>query len=240
LEEELEKSSGKRQLRIALALAMLGAKSGAQTIYNEIKHQLQSSLPLLKEHVEHSGDNFRSPPDQGAAPISANLIYALGMTRSELNLSSIELVSELFRAESIDDFKVKDKALFFYIDAVCYAANMIGSKKAIPHLKKIHENQFLNNRSLKSGIEKDHILERLSLMELILGRALARSGSAEGYEVLIEYLDDMRGVLAEFSHGTLVKITKCDFGKNKEEWGKWLTTNKGELTPVALEERPFG
>jgi hypothetical protein len=240
LEEELKKSSGKMQLRIALALAMLGSESGAQTIYNEIKNQLHSSLPVLKEHVEHSGPNNRTPPDQGAAPICANLIYALGMTRSDLNLFSIKLVSELFRAESIEDFKVKDKALFFYIDAVCYAANMIGSKMAIPHLKKIHHNQFLNNMSLKRGIEKDHVLERLSLMELILGRALARSGSAEGYEVLIEYLEDMRAVLAEFSHGTLIKITKRDFGKKKEEWSKWLTINKGGLKPVAMEERAFG
>jgi flavin-dependent dehydrogenase len=240
LEEELEKCSGKMQLRIGLALAMLGAESPAQIIYNEIENQLKSSLPLLKEHVEHSGGNFRAPPDQGAAPICANLIYALGMTGSDLNLHSIELVSERFRAESINDFRAKDKALFFYIDAVCYAANMIGSKKAIPHLKKIHDNQFLHNRSLKRGIEKDHLLERLSLIELILGRALARSGSVVGYEVLIEYLDDMRGVLGEFSHGTLVKITKHDFGKNKEEWGNWLTTNKGELTPVALEGHPFG
>lgn len=237
LEEELGKSSGKMQLRIALALAMLGAESGAQTIYNEINNQLQSSLPVLVEYVEHSGDN--TPPDQGAAPICANLIYALGMTRSDLNLLSIKLVSDLFRAESIDDFKIKNKALFFYIDAVCYSANMIGSKNAIPHLKKIHKNQFLNNKSLKRGIEEEYVYERLSLMELILGRALARSGSAEGYEILIEYLDDMRAVLAEFSHNTLVKITNCDFGKNRDEWSRWLITNNDRLNPVALEDRPF-
>jgi hypothetical protein len=240
LEDELKRSSEKMQLRIALALAMLGSESGAQTIYSEIDNQLQSSLPLLKEHIEHSGPNDRTPPDQGAAPVCANLIYALGMTISHLNLLSIELVSELFRAESIDDFKTKDKALFFYIDAVCYSANMIGSKKAIPHLKKIHKNQFLNNRSLKRGIEKDHVLERLALMELILGRALARSGSMEGYDVLMEYLDDMRAALAEFSHSTLVKITKSDFGKNQERWRNWLATNKNRLKPVALEDRPFG
>jgi hypothetical protein len=239
LEDELIRSSEKMQLRIALALAMLGSESGALTIYTEIENQLQSSLPLLKEHIEHSGPNDRTPPDQGAAPVCANLIYALGMTKSHLNLRSIELVSEQFRAESIDDFKTKDKALFFYIDAVCYSANMIGSKKAIPFLKKIHNNQFLNNRSLKRGIEKDHVLERLSLMELILSRALARSGSEEGYEVLIGYLDDMRAVLAEFSHGTLVKITKRDFGKNKERWHNWLTTNIDRLKPVALENRPI-
>ena len=88
----------------------------------------------------------------------ANLIYALGMTRSELNLLSIELVSEIFGADSIDDFKAKDKALFFYIDAVCYAADLIGNKMVVPFLQKIYNNKFLNNKSLKEGIEEDHIL----------------------------------------------------------------------------------
>ena len=219
------------QLRIALALAMLGSESGAVIIFNEIDRQLQTSLPVLKEHIEHSGGKYRTPPDQGAAPICANLIYALGMTRSELNLFSIELVAELFRADSIDDFKEKDKALFFYIDAVCYSAGLLGNKKAIPHLNRIHKNKFLNNRSLKKGIEDDHVLERLSLMELILGRALARSGSYKGYEILIEYLDDMRAILAEFAHDTLVKITNRDFGKVMGDWKNWLARNKANLIP---------
>lgn len=34
LEEELKRNSGKMQLRIALALAMLGSESGAEIIYN--------------------------------------------------------------------------------------------------------------------------------------------------------------------------------------------------------------
>jgi flavin-dependent dehydrogenase len=240
LEEELTKSSGELQLRIARALAMLGSPSGAEIIFNEIDSQLKSSLPLLKQHVQHSGDNNRTPPDQGAAPVCANLIYALGMTRSELNLISIEIVSELFRADSIDDFKVKDKALFFYIDAVCYAADLIGNKMVISSLQKIHDNIFLNDRSLKEGIEEDHVLERLSLMELILGRSLARSGSAEGYEILIEYLDDMRAVLAEFAHNALVKISDNDFGKVKDNWEKWLEDNRSELMPVPLKNRPVG
>lgn len=241
LEEELKKASGKMQLRIALALAMHGSVSGALVIYNEIENQLSTvSLPRLKEHVQHSGPSNRTPPDQGAAPICANLIYALGMTRSDLNIFVIELVAELFGADKIDDFQEKEKGLFFYIDAVCYAAELIGNKAVIPSLKKIHANPFLNNRSLKSGIEESHVLERLSLIELILGRALARSGSAQGYEVLIEYLDDMRAILAEFAHTTLVKITDHDFGKSKNHWSRWLRSKGDKLEPVALTERPIG
>ena len=59
-------------------------------------------------------------------------------------------------------------------------------------------------------------------------------------EALIEYLDDMRAILAEFAHGTLTKITDQDFGKDKEEWNKWLAANENIIEPVALIERPFG
>ncbi len=235
LEEELKNSTGKMQLLIARALAMHGSESGALVIYKEIEHQLNSlSLPELKEYVMHSGN---TPPDQGAAPLCANLIYALGMTRSDLNLSVIELVSHLFSADNIGDFEKTEKALFYYVDAVCYAAELIGNKAAIPSLQRIHANPFLRNRSLKNGIEESHVLEHLALMEIILGRALARSGSVEGYKVLIEYLDDMRAALTEFSHVTLVRIADCDLGKDKKEWNKWLDSNSDQLEPIAIPDR---
>ena len=127
--------------------------------------------------------------------------------------------------------------MFFYVDAVGYSSELIASEAVIPYLKKMHANPFLNKRSLKSGIEERHVLERLGLMELILGRALARSGSAEGYEVLIEYLDDMRAILAEFAHGALVKITDRDFGKNKQEWSDWMNAIATDLKPVPMMDR---
>ncbi|MDG2254813.1 MAG: FAD-dependent oxidoreductase [Opitutaceae bacterium] len=239
LEEALQANSGKMQLRIALALAMHGSESGALVLFQEIERQLSSvSLPKLKEHVEHSGGKTRTPPDQGASPICANLIYALGMTRSELCTFAIELVSEMFRAESQDDFQNKEKGLFFYIDAVGYAAELTANRALIPSLQKLHANPFLNKQSLKSGIESHHVLERLSLMDLILGRALARCGSGEGYETLIDYLDDMRAVLAGFAHNTLVKVSSQDFGKDKKAWTQWLSSNESRLQPVVLKERP--
>ena len=59
-------------------------------------------------------------------------------------------------------------------------------------------------------------------------------------KVLIEYLDDMRAVLAGFAHISLVKVTNEDFGKDKDKWKKWLRRNEISLVPVALTERPIG
>ena len=98
LEKTLENSSGKGAIRIAQALAMLGSGSAAPTLFDEINRQLSGDkLPELEEAIRHaSGD--RAPPGQGAMPLCANLIYALGMTRSRLNITVGEKVAELLLA----------------------------------------------------------------------------------------------------------------------------------------------
>jgi flavin-dependent dehydrogenase len=241
LSKAYKESGGKMKQRIALALAFHGSDIGAKTIYDEIENQLKDKkLPLLLEEVAHSGHDMKPPPDQGAAPICANLIYALGLTCSPMIIHTVKRFAESFRTNDITDFRRKSKALFFYIDAVGFASSRIGSREVIPYLLKIHSNEFLSNRSLKKGIEKDFILERLSLMELILGRALSCCASPKGYEILIEYLDDMRAVLAGFAHETLITLSGKDFGKDKVKWNKWLASKNGKLSPVPILERYMG
>jgi hypothetical protein len=117
---------------------------------------------------------------------------------------------------------------------------LLGSEEAIPALKQLHACQFLRNQSLKSGIEAEFILERRAILELNLGRALARSGDIDGLNILIEYLDDMRAVLAEFAHTTLIRITNQDFGKNKLGWSAYVNSITGSFKPVPLAERMEG
>ena len=240
LENALRNSSGKRALRIAQALAMLGAESAGQTLFDEINKQLATDkLPLLDEDIRHAGGDT-APPGQGAMPVCANLVYALGMTRSKLNLVVWENIARLFNPKGPEDFYNKDLGLFYYVDAVCYGAELLGSKKAIEPLKQLHACEFLKNQSLKNGIESEFILERRALLELIIGRALARSGSVEGLHILIEYLDDMRAVLAEFAHTTLIRITSQDFGKVKPEWSTYANTISGSFRAVPLSKRTEG
>ena len=248
LERKLKESTGKRALRIAQALAMLGSGGGAEIIFGEIQDQLNKwgELPPIEDEIMHAG--HRAPPDQGAMPLCANLIYALGMTRSELNVKAWELVSDHFQANELVDFYMRDKSLFNYVDAICYGAGLLGNRAAIPFLIKIHSNRFLNGNSTKSdtageyisGIESEYVFERLALMELILGRALARCGSVDGLQILIEYLDDSRAVFTEFAHATLIRISGKDFGKIKQKWSDWVRTIATDFEPVPLLEREDG
>ena len=248
LERKLKESNGKLALRIAQALAILGSGSGAEIIFKEIQNQVNKWDELPPYEGEDLGSSL-APPDHGLIPLCANLIYALGMTRSELNIKAWELVSDHFRADELIDFyNHNNKSLFNYIDAVCYGAGLLGSRAAIPFLNKIHSNRFLSGQSIKSdtageyisGIQSEFIYERLALLELIIGRALARSGSVDGLEILVEYLDDARAILTEFAHTTLIKITGEDFGKNKQKWSDWISAGTSDFQPVPLKERIDG
>jgi hypothetical protein len=101
LERALRRTSGKRALRISQALAMFGAETAAQTLHDEIMHQLSDgTLPQLEVPVKWSEDKM--PPDQAAMPVCANLIYSLGMTRSRLNIPVYNKVVEIFKPESTE------------------------------------------------------------------------------------------------------------------------------------------
>jgi flavin-dependent dehydrogenase len=239
LEKALAENSGKMAVRIAQALAMFGEKSAAQTLYNEIMHQLENNeLPELLEPVKWG--ETQTPPDQAAMPHCANLIYSLGMTRSREIISVCEKVSEIFNPKSIDEFSTPRYGFFYYVDAVCYGAELLGNKNAISALKKLHNCEFLNNKSLKNGMDPGYIYERLALLELNLGRALTLSGSTDGVNILIGYIDDIRGIMAEFAHITLVKSTGKDFGKNKPEWQSWIQSVGSSFLPIPVKERIDG
>jgi hypothetical protein len=240
LQKALRNSSGIRALRIAQALAMFNSESAAQTLFDEINAQLANDkLPLLDEEIKHHGGDA-APPGQGAMPLCANLVYALGMTRSSLNIPVWKRIADLFKPAGPDDFYDKDLGLFYYVDAVCYGAELLGNKKAVPSLKQLHKCKFLKDQSLKNGIEPEFILERRALLELNIARALARSGSVDGLNILIDYLDDMRAVLAEFAHTTLIRITDKDFGKIKSQWSAYTDSIADSLQPVPLTERTDG
>lgn len=242
LERKLQATTGNRRLRIAQALAMLGHESAATVLSEEIHNQLKDdSLPPLTASIKHyTGGGDAAPPGQGGMPLCANLVYAIGMTRSPLTIPVLQRVADAMQVNDPDDFYSKEQALFFYIDAVCYSAGLVGDPACVPALKKIHSIPWLSHQSLKSGVEEDYILERRAMLELILGRAMARCGSTDGLQILIDYLDDMRAILAECAHTTLSRITNQDFGKDKSAWKQWVSTNASEFRPVPLHKRYDG
>lgn len=236
LERALLSAEGSRRMLLAQALAMYGWASCVPTLIDEIESSLAAgSLSPRTSRIRHAG----LPPDQGAMPDVVYLMYSLAMTQDKRGLAIWDKVAELF-SPTEDDFKDRLKGTFYYVDALCYAAELLGSAEAVPILNKIHRHRSLQNLVIKSGFQPDFVHERRAMLELGLARALARCSSTAGLDTLISYLGDRRAVLAEFAHTTLVAVTGENFGKDASAWSAWLTKVKSSFKPRPLLKRPSG
>jgi hypothetical protein len=122
--------------------------------------------------------------------------------------------------------------IFYYVDAVSYAAERSGLPDFIPLLQQLHAHAPFHNRTAYDGFQPDYIQERLAYLELVIGRALARCGSVEGFLILVSYLRDNRALLAEHVHSELAAITDEDYGKDGPAWSSWVELNADRITSV--------
>jgi len=234
LESALEKRKGTERIIIAKALAAMGSSAGIEDLIAALQSLTpDEGLQHLQAHIRH----VQLPPDQGAMPEAANLVYTLGMARNERALPVWDHFSSII-AETAE-FHIRDRnlGLFYYVDAICFGAERLGDPRAVPFLQRIHANPAFRDRGTSTGFEPDIFLERLAYVELVIARAMARCGDRKGYEVLIGYLNDARALLAEHAHSELQSITAQDFGKNAHGWQNWLTTSNRWREPHPIEEQ---
>jgi ribulose 1,5-bisphosphate synthetase/thiazole synthase len=236
LAEALSGADEKPGVRLAQALAKCGSAAGAATLIAEIeRHLADGTLPPRTSKVLYT----QRPPDQGAMPDVAYLIYSLGMTRDRGVLAVLGKVAELL-SPTEEDFRDRYKGTFYYVDSVCYGAELLGDGEAVAALNKIHAHSCLRNLVVRNGFEADFIHERRAMLELAIGRALARCGSSDGFAILISYLADNRALLAEGAHSALVAISGRDYGKDARPWSSWLAEARDSLGPYPLRERLDG
>jgi hypothetical protein len=215
-------------------LAVLGSKAGVPVLVSEMQERLSGDkLPGREGKVRHAG---RNPPNQGAAPEPASLLYSLGMARDPRVLPVWERVVELLEDAAADEILDPVEAWYYYISYLAYGAERLGDPAAVPLLSRLHSYPPVHNQMALSGFQSDHLPERLAYLEVLIGRALARSGSPEGYLILINYLDDTRTLLAEHAHSELVSITGEDFGKNPSRWSEWLEREGDDLKSAPWTE----
>lgn len=222
------------QILIAQALAMYGSQYGVPILISEIeKYISKGELPSINMRIRYT----QLPPDQAAMPEVVYLIYSLGMTRDKRSIKVWNKVVDLLLLyiKDEEDFKDKNKCIFYYIDSVCFGIERLGDPEAVPILEKLHKCPFLKNQVVKTGLQIDYIQERRAILELAIGRALARCGSLKGFEILINYLDDNRALLTEQAHTELTLITGKDYGKVVEKWLDWLYKEQNALKPCPLK-----
>jgi ribulose 1,5-bisphosphate synthetase/thiazole synthase len=229
---EAAMASTPRKLLVAQALAIHGSRAAVPVLAEAIEKAMAAgALPVRTANARWA----QLPPDQGAMPDSAYYLYALGMIRDPRALPVWDKIASLFDA-GLDDFRDRLRTPWHWVDGVCFGAERLGDPAAIAALQKLHAHPLLHGQSVKSGFQTDFVIERVAMLELGLGKALARCGSPAGYRILIEYLDDNRAALAEQAQSNLIRLAGRDCGKVRSEWEEWLSANLSTLRPAALTE----
>jgi flavin-dependent dehydrogenase len=235
----LEKALGQerdfsRRVPLARALALVGSTSGVGVLISAIQKQLAGDqLPECGATIRHAHEYA---PDQAAMPHAACLLYSLGMARDSRALPVWQRVVDLLATAGEEDVWSRAKGVFHYVDALCTGAEQLGDPAAIPILKQLHSYAPFHRKELLRGFQADCLKERAAYLEVVIGRALARCGSPDGVVILINYLNDVRTILAEHAHDHLVAATGQDFGKDVAAWSQWLEMEGETLQPVPWSE----
>jgi len=236
LERAYRNASGPRRLRLAQALALLGRQAGVPMLADAILDQLAAGqLPPRRSQIRHV---TRFAPDQAAMPETAYLVYTLGMARDPRSLPVWQRVVDLLASARVEEVCRQDSGVFHYVDAVCLGAERLADPAASPILQQLHSYPPFRGHRLTSGFQADYLPERVAYLEIAIARALARCASPEGLVILIDYLEDVRAVLAESAHDELIAVTGQDLGTDIAAWCAWLEAAAEELQPTPWAAPP--
>jgi hypothetical protein len=230
LERAYEKAEGMRKIRLAQALALYGSRTGVPTLVSAIDSALAGDeLPKRTASILY----VTEPSDHGAMPDVCYLLYTLAYARDKRSVALWKRVADLLRPEE-EDFKDPKLGIFYYIHSICFGAERLGDEEAVPVLFQIHQNRWLKRLQSSQPYEVDYFRERKAILELAIGRALARCGSLVGYEILIEYLGDNRSLLSLQAESELERLTSEHFQNDREKWIAWLSQNRSRIRPRPL------
>jgi ribulose 1,5-bisphosphate synthetase/thiazole synthase len=233
LEKALQTNKGTKQIRIAQALAMYESNIGVPVLIDAIMEALQGdSLPKRTAEIMY----VTQPPDHGAMPDVAYLLYSLAQTKDKRSIQVWNRVTELINPTE-EEFKDAYLGLYYYIDALCKGTERLGDPDAVPAVLKLHEVTYLSGQQYSFGPQPDYFLERRAMLELSIGRALARCGEYKGYEILNEYLSDARSLLKQQAHTELIRLTGENLPLQQQMWQKWLENNREVIKPCPQQMR---
>ena len=165
-------------------------------------------------------------------PAAGYLLFSLAEARDPQAIPVWERVVDLLAEAKEEDIWSQRKGTFYYIDAVCTGAEKLADPAAVPLLLRLASYPIVSQKQLTSSFQADYLLERPAYLEVVIARALARCTSPEGVITLINYLRDVRALLAEQAHSELVAISGQDYGKDPSAWSQWLEQNGDQLRPV--------
>ncbi len=216
--EAHDHANGLPKLDLARALAWLHDAHGAETLLAGIDEALSADeLPGMPRLQKLPHDL----PDHGFAPDAVYYMHALGRLG---DTRVIHRLARLAKRWQPDDGIVE--RMYAYAIGICRTAEQLAHPDCREALHILAGKAGIANRSIPRGSDPRQVGNghqslcdnRYAYLELCVGRALVRSGSKDGYNILLRYLDDIRGFLARSAHQELLNLTAADHGYHADAW----------------------
>ncbi|WP_164821779.1 FAD-dependent oxidoreductase [Paenibacillus koleovorans] len=219
LRRETDNPGSPRRLTAAKALAWHGDPAGIPVLLEEMERFLQfDELPGRDTSIKY----VTAPPDHGAMPELAYLLYTLAMTND--CRAAVDVANRAVKKlnPTWEKFTDPKHGLFYYVDSLCHMAERLGHPDFIPSLKVLQQDPLFSGRTSNVLLQPDFFEERAAYLELVIARALARCGDKDGLRTLAEYLGDVRKILVRHAHQELSALTGKAFGQDGMLWEKWI------------------
>ncbi len=179
--EEMRKIT-EQQACLAVYLLWHGSDLGTDILLEEMKRELaaQKGLPIRQGPTTCA----QLLPDHGVMTEFTYRMNALAWSRKKEILSIFEEVFDRLLKEERDYRDIR-KGIFHYVEAFSYAAERTGFSGFLPFLRRLYELPELKD-AWAHPLDCDILTERLLILRMLLGRALARIAPEEGEALLNE------------------------------------------------------
>ncbi len=235
LVESYSKASQKDgKLLLAKALAWFGEKIGNDLINEELELLFSNELKNgYKDGYIEDYDDIRIRNENRMEGLFWRInqnIALLGMSVNSNNNRIIQKIIENTTSGGPVIVRVGDRADYFNsrIDLriipfynrilnLCFYAERNPDQRFISGFERLAEDE--NIKGLVTE-DYDNVRWRVygSYLELYLAATMARCGSQAGYNLLVNYLNDVHYRFKNHAHSELKSITNKDFGFNSDEW----------------------
>ncbi len=208
LEDAYKRDTGKDKLLTAMALAWFGSNSGVDTLLNE--------LHRLKDEKQSSSVDSHNRPIGGFTGTPNTywrvnqLIVLLGLAGDRRAVDSLSGVVRDTDAggppRSNPRLHWRRIPNYDRILSLCFSLERLADRKAAGALESLVVKPHIGGYVAKQGIDGDQNYMS-AYLEVVVARTLARCGGRKGLQILADYVDDIRSVLADHAYKELREIT---------------------------------
>jgi hypothetical protein len=196
-----------QRCRVAKALAWCGNPVGNDLLINEMKTLRQEEIEAAFLPREHPKEDAKGP----YWPINQN-IALLGMSGDQSALSAILEIADslvlnnppvmtgsLYKQGRIDWCLIP---WYNRIINICFAVEQMPDPRAVRSLTRFLDDPYIGGNV---STAPEHVATRVypAILETRIAATLARCGDKRGFDVLIEYLNDVHYLLADYAQKQL-------------------------------------